>query len=159
MKRNNLMNLCLLLLIVFSLFLLDKTKLNKYIGYKKVKQFLIVDYNFYPLANKVFGSVIHGFYQDDISVNNNIISEHFVDGYNLVYQSEELLYSTYVGSVFDINKRNDFYDVYINLGSGQLAIYNLKYTDLDLYQKIEANMIIGYLPYSKEGYYYYYQKY
>lgn len=153
------LNLCFLTLVLFALFLLDRTKLNKYIGYNKVKEIILVDYNFHPLAKKVFGSEIYLLYNDEVNVNNNVLNEFLIDDYYLVYQSEKELFSTFVGSVFNINKREDCYDVYINLGSENLIIYNLEFTDLKLYQKIEANMVLGYLPFSEDGYYYYYKKY
>lgn len=153
------LNLCFLTLVLFALFLLDRTKLNKYIGYNKVKEIILVDYNFHPLAKKVFGSEIYLLYNDEVNVNNNVLNEFLIDDYYLVYQSEKELFSTFVGSVFNINKREDCYDLYINLGSENLIIYNLEFTDLKLYQKIEANMVLGYLPFSEDGYYYYYKKY
>jgi hypothetical protein len=157
-KRNNLLNLCILFLTLFTLFLFDKTKLNKYIGYQKVKEYILIDYNFNPLVSKVFGKGIYSFYNSEVMVNNTILKEYFINDYYIVYQSEEILYSTYVGSVANIVKRDMYYDVYINLGSEELVIYNLCSTNLKLYQKIEANTPIGYLPFDIEGYYYYYQK-
>lgn len=159
LKRNNLLNLCLLFLILLTLFLFDKTKLNKYIGYKKVKEFVLVDYNIMPFAKKFFGDNFYDLYNEEINVSNSIIDEIKIDDYILVYVSEQVLYSTYIGSVSNIVKHNDLYDVYLNLSDEKIVFYNLIYTELKLYQKVETNTVLGYLPYSKEGYYYYYQKY
>ena len=128
LKRNNLMNLCLLLLVVFSLFLLDYTKLNQFIGYKRVKELVLYDYNFNNLSVKLFGKNIFNFYDFEVNVSNNIIKEIEYEDYSLVYQTEEKLYSTYIGSVYKIDKNKDGYDLYINLLDGKLVIYDLTTT-------------------------------
>lgn len=147
------------MLCVLCLFLLDKTKLNKYIGYKKVKEIIVYDYNFYPIVKKVFGDKIFSLYNGEVSVNNDVIKEERLNDYYLVYQSNYELYSTFIGSVNRIEKNGNYYDVYINLGNSSIVICNLEDTNLRLYQKVEANTVIGYLPFDEVGYYYYYKKY
>lgn len=157
-KRNNLLNLCILLIVLFALFCLDNTKLKKYIGYQKVKSYVLIDYNLYPLTEKFFGKGIFNFYNLDINVSNEIIDEIQMGEYTLVYQSNDKLYSTFLGSVSKINKKEDCYDVYISLRDCSIILCNLKEVEVFLYQKIEANTLIASLEKCEVGYYYFYKK-
>ena len=136
----------------------ENTKLKKYIGYQKVKSYILVDYNLYPLAEKVFGKGIFHFYDLEVKVNNDVIYEEKIGTLTKVYQTNEKLYATYLGSVTKIDKKEEYYDVSINLASGTIVIKGLVSVDVFLYQKIEANTIIGTLNSCEVGYYYYYEK-
>ena len=151
MKRNNLRNLFSLLLVVLSLYLLDNTKLNKYIGYEKVKEYIKSDINVFGIAKGFFGDKLFSFYNLSSQVSSTVIKEvKYNDGY-LVYQSDNYLYSTFVGSVIKISKEDDLYSVVISKGNGKILLSNIVRLEVVLYQKIEADTLIGMI----DGFYYY----
>ena len=75
MKRNNFRNLFSLLLVVLALYLLDNTKLNKYIGYEKVKEYINEDIDVFGVAKGFFGEKLRLFYNTEHSVSSTIIKE------------------------------------------------------------------------------------
>ena len=151
MKRNNLKNLFSLLLVVLALYLLDNTRLNKYIGYGKVKEEIKKDINIFGLAESFFGDELFSFYNTTPKVSSNVVREEkYGDGY-IVYQSGERLYSTFLGTVMKIENSSGMYSVLISKLDGNLLISNLKMINVRLYQKIEADTLIGII----DGYYYY----
>ena len=151
MKRNNLKNLFSLLLVVLALYLLDNTRLNKYIGYEKVKEEIKKDINIFGLAESFFGDELFSFYNTTPKVSSNVVREEkYGNGY-IVYQSGERLYSTFLGTVMKIENSSGMYSVLISKLDGNLLISNLKMINVRLYQKIEADTLIGII----DGYYYY----
>ena len=151
MKRKNARNLFLLLLIVLALYLLDNTRLNKYIGYNKVKEYIKEDINIFGLSKRFFGEKLLNFYNQETHVASSVISEErYLDGY-IVYQSDNLLYSNTIGTVVKIEKHNDIYSVTISKVTGNIYLSNIKVLYVNLYQKIEADTLIGII----DGYYYY----
>lgn len=151
MKRNNLKNLFSLLLVVLALYLLDNTRLNKYIGYEKVKEEITKDINIFGLAKSFFGDEMFSFYNTTPKVSSIIVREEkYGDGY-IVYQSDEHLYSTFLGTVIKIENSSGVYSVLVSKLDGNLLISNLKMINVRLYQKIEADTLIGII----DGYYYY----
>ena len=151
MKRNNLKNLFSLLLVVLALYLLDNTRLNKYIGYEKVKEEIKKDINIFALAESFFGDELFSFYDTTPKVSSIVVREEkYGDGY-IVYQSDERLYSTFLGTVIKIENSSGMYSVLISKLDGNLLIRNLKMINVRLYQKIEADTLIGII----DGYYYY----
>ena len=151
MKRNNLRNLFSLLLVVLALYLLDNTRLNKYIGYEKVKEEIKKDVNIFGLAKGFFGDKLLDFYNTTPTVSTSIINEEkYGDGY-IVFQSDERLYSTCLGTVINIKNNDGIYTVVISKIVGKLLISNLKVINVKLYQKIESDTLIGII----DGYYYY----
>ena len=102
MKRNNLRNLFSLLLVVLALYLLDNTRLNKYIGYQKVKEEISKDINIFGLAESFFGNEMFTFYNTTPKVSSSVsYEEKYGNGY-IVYQTDERLYSTFLGTVIKI---------------------------------------------------------
>ena len=154
MRNKSLRNLLFLLLITLSLYLLDNTRLNKYIGYKKVKEYMSEDINIFGLTKGFLGDKIFNFYNLDASVSNHIIKIEKHQNGSLVYQDSPLLYSVYVGSVIKIDKNNDIYTVVISTNNKNILITCLKSISVRLYQKIEADTLIGYI----NGEYYYYEE-
>ena len=151
MKRNNLRNLFSLLLVVLALYLLDNTRLNKYIGYNKVQEEIKKDINVFALAKGFFGDKLLNFYNTTSSVSTSIISEEkFGNGY-VVYQSDERLFATFLGTVINIKNNDGLYTVVISKLDGNIMVSNLKNINVKLYQKIEADTLIGII----DGYYYY----
>ncbi len=143
MKRNNLRNLFSLLLVVLSLYLLDNTKLNKYVGYEKVKEYIKTDINIFGIAKGFFGDKIYSFYNLTTNVSTTIIKkEKYGDGY-LVYQNDNYLYSTYVGSVIKIVKEGDYYSIVISKENEKILYKKIVDINVSLYQKIEADTLIG----------------
>ena len=151
LKRNNLRNLFCLLLGVLSLYLLDNTKLNKYIGYDKVKEYIKKDIDVFALGKGFFGDKILNLYNADISVSNSVIKEEKIGNLTVVYQSDNYLYSTYIGSVIKIDKNKDSYSIIISKTGGKILISNLKEVYVSLYQKIEADTLLALI----DGYYFY----
>jgi hypothetical protein len=143
---------------MFSLFCLDYTKLNKYIGYKKIKSYVIKDVNYFSLVKNFIGDGVMYFYDNEVVVNNDILKEISVDGGYYIYQSSSILYSTMIGSVSEIKKGEEYYTVFVNTLDGRVMLFGLEEVYVSLYQKIEANTMIGSLYYSKDGYYYFYKK-
>ena len=92
LKRNNISNLFILLLVTLALFLLDDTKLKRYIGYEKVKTYIKEDINIFGVAKGFFGNELFNLYILDAPVLN-IEKEVFQyeDGY-IVYQDDNRLY-------------------------------------------------------------------
>ena len=151
MKRNNLRNLFSLLLVVLALYLLDNTRLNKYIGYQKVKEEISKDINIFGLAESFFGNEMFTFYNTTPKVSSSVSYEKkYGNGY-IVYQTDERLYSTFLGTVIKIENSGGMYSVLISKLDGNLLISNLKMINVRLYQKIEADTLIGMI----NGYYYY----
>ena len=151
MKRNNLRNLFSLLLIVLALYLLDNTVLKKYIGYEKVKEEISKDINIFGLAESFFGDEMFAFYNTTPKVSSNVSKEEkYGNGY-IVYQNDERLYSTFLGTVIKIENSSGMYSILISKLDGNLLISNLKMINVRLYQKIEADTLIGII----NGYYYY----
>ena len=151
MKKNNLRNLFALLLTVLALYLLDNTRLNKYIGYEKVQESIKKDINIFGLAKGFFGDGLLSFYNGTSSVSSNVIKEEkYGNGY-LVYQTDEMLYSSVLGTVVSIENKNGLYTVVISKVDGNILFSNLKMVNVKLYQKIEMDTLIGIV----DGYYYY----
>lgn len=149
--RKNGRNLVSLLLVVLALYLLDNTKLNKYIGYSKVKEYIQEDMDIFGAANDLFGKKILLFYELDSFVSTPIISkEKYGNGY-VVYQYDECLYSQYVGSVIRVDFNSGNYSILISNINGNILISNIKKLFVKLYQKIEAGTLIGLI----DEYYYY----
>ena len=149
--RKNGRNLVSLLLVVLALYLLDNTKLNKYIGYEKVKEYIKEDMDIFGTANGLFGKKILMFYDSDSFVFTPIISkEKYGNGY-IIYQYDNYLYSPYVGSVIDIDYINKSYSITISNLNGKVLISNIKHLFVKLYQKIESGTLIGLI----DEYYYY----
>ena len=151
MKRNNLRNLFSLLLVVLALYLLDNTRLNKYIGYEKVKEEIKKDINIFGLAKGFFGDKFLNFYNTTPMVSTSVISEEEYGNGFIVFQSDEWLYSTYLGTVINIENNDGLYTIVISKIDGNILISNLKMINVKLYQKIEADTLIGII----DGYYYY----
>lgn len=140
-----------LLLITLSLYLLDDTKLKKVIGYEKVKVYMKNEINIFGIAKGFFGNRMFDFYNLDIPVVNEVnYIEKYGDGF-IVFQENDVLYSTYIGSVICIEKNGDLYNVIIAKSNGTIKYYNLKEIMVSLYQKIELNTAIAYI----DRYYYY----
>ena len=151
MKRNNLRNLFALLLIVLALYLLDNTRLKKYIGYNKAQEEIKKDINIFALAKGFFGNELLTFYNVTPHVSSNVIREEkYGNGY-IVYQSNDMLYSMFLGSVIKIENNNGIYTIVISKEDGNILLSNLKMINVKLYQKIEADTLIGII----DGYYYY----
>ena len=56
--RKNGRNLFVLLLVVFALYLLDNSRIKKYIGYEKVKEYISKDMDVFSTAKGLFGEKI-----------------------------------------------------------------------------------------------------
>ena len=151
MKRNNFRNLFSLLLVVLALYLLDNTKLNKYIGYEKVKEYIKEDINVFGVAKGFFGERLKLFYNTDQSVSSTVIKEEkYGKGYR-VYLSDDLLYSSYIGTVIKISREDNYYSIVISKSNGKILISNLIDVKVSLYDKIEADTLLGII----NGFYYY----
>ena len=59
---NNGRNLMMLLLVVLALYLLDNSRLKKYIGYEKVKEYISKDMDVFGTAKGLFGDNITSLY-------------------------------------------------------------------------------------------------
>jgi hypothetical protein len=150
-KRNNFRNLFLLLLVVLALYLLDNTKLNKYIGYERVKDYIKEDIDVFGVAKGFFGEKIKLFYNTEQSVSSNVIKEEeYGDGYR-IYLSDDFLYSSFIGSVIKVSKEDNYYSIVISKSNGKILISNLIDVKVSLYEKIEADTLIGII----DGFYYY----
>ena len=140
-----------LLLIVLSLYLLDNTRLKKYIGYEKVKEYIKTDINIFGLAKGFFGDNLFRLYNQSANVSSTITSkEKYQNGY-IVFQTDNNLYSTFIGSVINIEKHDNYYTVTISRSDGNIILSNILHLNVKLYQKIEADTLIGII----DGYYYY----
>jgi hypothetical protein len=143
MKRNNFRNLFSLLLVVLALYLLDNTKLNKYIGYEKVKEYIKEDIDVFGVAKGFFGERLKLFYNTEQSVSSTVIKEEkYGKGYR-VYLSDDLLYSSYIGTVIKISREDNYYSIVISKSNGKILISNLIDVKVSLYDKIEADTLIG----------------
>ena len=151
MKRNNFRNLFSLLLVVLALYLLDNTKLNKYIGYEKVKEYIKEDIDVFGVAKGFFGERLKLFYNTEQSVSSLVIKEEkYGKGYR-VYLSDDLLYSSYIGTVIKISRVDNSYSIVISKSNGKILISNLIDVKVSLYEKIEADTLLGII----DGFYYY----
>jgi hypothetical protein len=151
MKRNNFKNLFSLLLVVLALYLLDNTKLNKYIGYEKVKEYIKEDIDVFGVAKGFFGERLKLFYNTEQSVSSTVIKEEkYGKGYR-VYLSDDLLYSSYIGTVIKISREDNYYSIVISKSNGKILISNLIDVKVSLYEKIEADTLLGII----DGFYYY----
>ena len=151
MKRNNFRNLFSLLLVVLALYLLDNTKLNKYIGYEKVKEYIKEDIDVFGVAKGFFGERLKLFYNTEQSVSSTVIKEEkYGKGYR-VYLSDDLLYSSYIGTVIKISREDNYYSIVISKSNGKILISNLIDVKVSLYEKIEADTLLGII----DGFYYY----
>ena len=151
MKRNNFRNLFSLLLVVLALYLLDNTKLNKYIGYEKVKEYIKEDIDVFGVAKGFFGERLKLFYNTEQSVSSLVIKEEkYGKGYR-VYLSDDLLYSSYIGTVIKISREDKYYSIVISKSNGKILISNLIDVKVSLYEKIEADTLLGII----DGFYYY----
>lgn len=151
MKRNNFRNLFSLLLVVLALYLLDNTKLNKYIGYEKVKEYIKEDIDVFGVAKGFFGERLKLFYNTEQSVSSLVIKEEeYGKGYR-VYLSDNLLYSSYIGTVIKICRDDNYYSIVISKSNGNILISNLIDVKVSLYEKIEADTLLGII----DGFYYY----
>ena len=140
-----------LLLVVLSLYLLDNTKLNRYIGYKKVKEYIKTDINVFALGKGFFGDKLFDFYNAEQSVSSTVIKVEVIGNKTIIYQSDNHLYSTFIGSVMSIKKYDDSYSILVGMTDKNILISNLKEVYVKLYQKIEADTLIGMID---EWYYY-----
>lgn len=138
-------------MVVLALYLLDNTKLNKYIGYGKVKEYIKTDINVFGLGKRFFGDDIFMLYNTEISVNSNIVKEVKHGNQSIVYLSSDLLYSTFIGSVLKVEKNGELYSVVIATSTSNIKISNIKILDVRLFQKIEIDTLIGIV----DGFYYY----
>ena len=151
MKRNNFRNLFSLLLVVLALYLLDNTKLNKYIGYEKVKEYIKEDIDVFGVAKGFFGERLKLFYNTEQSVSSTVIKEEkYGKGYR-VYLSDDLLYSSYIGTVIKISREDNYYSIVISKSNGNILISNLIDVKVSLYEQIEADTLLGII----DGFYYY----
>ena len=151
MKRNNFKNLVILLLSVLALYLLDNTRLNKYIGYEKVKIEIHKDINVFGLGKTFFGEGVLNFFNIETTVSSSVTSEVKSGNGYIVFQYDERLYSTFLGTVIKISKNRNLYSVVIGMAEQKILIGNIKILNVKLYQKIEVDTLIGYI----DGYYYY----
>ena len=72
----------LLLLVVLALYLLDNSRLRKYIGYEKVKEYISKDMDIFGTAKGLFGDNINSFYVLESKVSSTITSiEKYNNGY------------------------------------------------------------------------------
>ena len=90
-KRHNIRNLFCLLLVVLALYLMDNTKLSKYIGFKKVQENIKSDINIFGLAEGFFGNKIYTLYNTDLTTNNHIIKEFKSGNGSYVYIEENVV--------------------------------------------------------------------
>ena len=149
--RKNGRNLFVLLLVVFALYLLDNSRIKKYIGYEKVKEYISKDMDVFSAAKGLFGEKILFFYNLDSPTNTTIIKqEPYGNGY-LVFQLENQLYSTFIGTVVKINFNNEKYSIVISGLKGNVLIANISELNVGLYHKIEVGTLIGII----DGCYYY----
>ena len=151
MKRNNFRNLFSLLLVVLALYLLDNTKLNKYIGYEKVKEYIKEDIDVFGVAKGFFGERLKLFYNTEQSVSSTVIKEEKYGKGHRVYLSDDLLYSSYIGTVIKISREDKYYSIVISKSNGKILISNLIDVKVSLYEKIEADTLLGII----DGFYYY----
>lgn len=151
MKRNNFRNLFSLLLVVLALYLLDNTKLHKYIGYEKVKEYIKEDIDVFGVAKGFFGERLKLFYNTEQSVSSTVIKEEKCGKGYRVYLSDDLLYSSYIGTVIKISREDNYYSIVISKSNGKILISNLIDVKVSLYEKIEADTLLGII----DGFYYY----
>lgn len=150
-KRHNLRNLFCLLLVVLALYLLDNTKLKKYIGYEKVQESIKKEINVFGFAEGFFGNNIFNFYNTELLTNNTIIKEEKIGNGYFIYIEENKLYSTFLATVIDIKKHDEYYSVVLSKPSGNILLSYLKGINVRLYQKVEVNTVLG----EVMGFYYY----
>ena len=158
-KRNNFLNLIVLLFTLFLLYCFDFTIIGRYIGYRNVKKIVLKETNILPLAKMFFGDVLFTFYDSEIVVSNDIIREIDLDGNKKkVYLIDNELYSSIIGYVCTVNINENKYIIKIN-SMDKIIVYSyLTHSNLVLYQKIEANTLIGELSIDSIGYYYIYEE-
>ena len=150
-KINRFKSLLILLLITFSLFIFDNFKIGKYIGYKRVKDYMQSEINVYKLAKCFYGDYLDVFYNYDLKTANLIIdSELYMDG-TLYYTTSNLFYSSYVGTVI----YKDETSIKIATENNIINIAMLQKVNVNLYQKIEVDMVLAYLNKNDKGYYFY----
>ena len=149
--RKNGRNLFVLLVAVFALYLLDNSRIKKYIGYEKVKEYISKDMDVFGTAKGLFGESILSFYNLDSPTNTTIIKqEPYGNGY-MVFQLENQLYSTFIGTVVKIDFNSEKYSIVISGLKGNVLIANISELNVGLYHKIEAGTLIGII----DGCYYY----
>lgn len=142
-KRNDLKNFIVLILLVFLSYFLELTPLKRFIGYHKIKEYVKIEYNIFPLAKGFFGDKIFYFYDTDKSVNSNIIKEEKYNNGYLVYLSDTNIYSNVIGSVIDIKKENEYYTILIS-GVNNIYVYKgLSKVEVSIYEKIEVKTLLG----------------
>lgn len=105
-----------------------------------------------------FGDLLFSFYDSEIIVSNDVIEEVSVGDKKKIYLSSNQLYSNVIGYVFDINFNENKYDIKINSVDKMIIYSELSSSNLVLYQKIEANTLIGELSTDSKGYYYIYEE-
>ena len=149
--RKNGRNLMGLLLIVLALYLLDNSRLKKYIGYEKVKEYISKDMDVFGLAKGLFGDDIISFYKVDSEVSSTITSTKKHGNGMIVFQLEDYLYSPVFGSVVNIKYQDNYYSITISTLKGNILISNIISLNLSLYQKIDVGTFIGMV----DGFYYY----
>lgn len=150
-KRHNIRNLFCLLLAVLALYLMDNTKLKKYIGFEKVQENIKKDINIFGLAEGLFGNKIYTLYNTELTTNNNIIKEFKIGNGCYIYIEENVLYSTFLATVINVEKNDSYYTVTLSKPNGNIKISRLIECDLNVYQKVEVNTILGIV----DGFYYY----
>lgn len=140
-----------MLFVILSIFL-EKTPVNKYVGYHKIKEYVKIEYNVFPLAKEFFGDNIFYFYNSVGSVSSNILKEEeYGQGY-IVYITDTVVYSNIVGSVISITKENDNYVLIISGVNNEFIFSGITKINVTMYQKIEVDTILGYT--TKNTYYY-----
>ena len=99
---------------MLSLYLLDNTKIKKLIGYEKVKEYIKTDINIFALGKGFFGDGVFEFYNLESAVSQTVYETVKIGDITVVYQTENELYSTFIGSVVKIIKYDDSYSVIIS---------------------------------------------
>ena len=151
-KRNDLKNLFVLILVVILSIILEKTPVKKYVGYHKIKEYIHIEYNFFPLAKDFFGDKLFYFYQTTNKVSSNVLKEENCnDGY-MVYLSDEVIYSNIIGSVISVDERNNM--VMVAGVNHEYIFGGINLINVSLYQKVEIGTVLGYTETSS----YYYEK-
>ena len=143
-KRNDLKNFFILILLVILSLFLEKTPFDRYVGYHKIKEYVMIEYNIFPLAKEFFGDKLFYFYNNAGRVSSNILKEEeYGDGY-IVYITDTIVYSNIIGSVISITKDNDNYVLIISGVNNEFKFSGIKEINVSLYQKVEVDTILGY---------------
>ena len=98
-----------------------------------------------------FGVDIYKFYNTEKVANSNVLKEEKIGNFYKVTLDSNNLYSPFIATVVNIKKDNNYYVVTFSLPTKNLTIYNILKLNVNLYQKIDVNTLIG----EVDGYYYY----